>query len=561
MRPGFILETKSKSFSELFPNGTVYQVPVFQRDYSWTVDEWEDLWNDVSALDRVREGHFMGAIVIRGGDDSPEIVIDGQQRIATLSLLVLAVLSRIRELETRGIDPEDNRERFELLFGRFLGTKDAASLRSSPRLQLNRHDNGSYQDLLHFRIPLNLKKLRPSEKLLFEAFAYFQNRLRDFIPTDDGSQLASFLERIAKALVFMEIRVGDDQSAHTVFETLNARGLALAPTDLVKNYLFSLAASTSNDHDVDWAGEIWSRIAGSVRELDFPLFLRHYLASKKPYVRRDRLFRTIRAEVQKREQVFPFLEALDDAASVYQAIDNPHDDLWRDYQGAIEVLRVLKLFRVTQFRPLALAAWRRLKPVELVKVLKIVMVVSMRFNVIGRKGAHGLEQAYNQAAMAVDDGKCVSARQVKDYLRDVYISDKEFKDTFRYVTFEQRTQRKLATYILLQLEQQYTGKAVPDFETGGVTLEHILPENPGDGWEAFDDKARQKYTYYLGNLTLLDAKTNRLVGNQSPESKIAVYQSSQFALTRELDNPVWTPASIEQRQDQLAKLATAAWRL
>jgi hypothetical protein len=503
----------------------------------------------------------MGAIVIRGGDDSPEIVIDGQQRIATLSLLVLAVLSRIRELETRGIDPEDNRERFELLFGRFLGTKDAASLRSSPRLQLNRHDNGSYQDLLHFRIPLNLKKLRPSEKLLFEAFAYFQNRLRDFIPTDDGSQLASFLERIAKALVFMEIRVGDDQSAHTVFETLNARGLALAPTDLVKNYLFSLAASTSNDHDVDWAGEIWSRIAGSVRELDFPLFLRHYLASKKPYVRRDRLFRTIRAEVQKREQVFPFLEALDDAASVYQAIDNPHDDLWRDYQGAIEVLRVLKLFRVTQFRPLALAAWRRLKPVELVKVLKIVMVVSMRFNVIGRKGAHGLEQAYNQAAMAVDDGKCVSARQVKDYLRDVYISDKEFKDTFRYVTFEQRTQRKLATYILLQLEQQYTGKAVPDFETGGVTLEHILPENPGDGWEAFDDKARQKYTYYLGNLTLLDAKTNRLVGNQSPESKIAVYQSSQFALTRELDNPVWTPASIEQRQDQLAKLATAAWRL
>ncbi len=143
MKPGFILDTKSKNFAELFPNGTVYQVPVFQRDYSWTVDEWEDLWNDVSELIPAREGHFMGALVIRATDDGPELVIDGQQRIATLSLLVLAVLSRIRELETKGIDPEDNRERFDLLFGRFLGTKDAASLRSAPRLQLNRHGNGS----------------------------------------------------------------------------------------------------------------------------------------------------------------------------------------------------------------------------------------------------------------------------------------------------------------------------------------------------------------------------------------------------------------------------------
>jgi len=390
---------------------------------------------------------------------------------------------------------------------------------------------------------------------LLEAFEYFQRRLRDFIPVDDGAELASFLDRMSKALLFMEIRVGDEQSAHTVFETLNATALALAPTDLVKNYLFSLAASNSNDHDVDSASEIWSRIAGSVRDADFPL------ASKKPYVLRERLFRTIRAEVQKRDQVFPFLEALDDAASVYQAIDNPHDDLWRDYPGATEVLRVLKLFRVTQFRPLALSACRQLKPVELVKVLRMVLVVSMPFNVIGRKGAHGLEQVYNKAAMAVDGGKCTSARQVMTYLRDVYVSDKEFKDTFRYATFEERKQRKLATYILLRLEQQHTGKTVPDFETGGVTLEHILPESPGDGWESFDEKDRQKYTYYLGNLTLLDAKTNRLAGNQGIDDKIEVYGLSQFALTRDVNKPVWTPASIEQRQDQLAKLATAAWRI
>jgi uncharacterized protein with ParB-like and HNH nuclease domain len=94
-----LLDTRTTNFLELVGNGRLFHVPPFQRDYSWRVEQWEDLWADILDLraDRAQR-HYMGALVVEGTTDREFAIIDGQQRIATLSIVALAIIDRLRHL-------------------------------------------------------------------------------------------------------------------------------------------------------------------------------------------------------------------------------------------------------------------------------------------------------------------------------------------------------------------------------------------------------------------------------------------------------------------------------
>src|SRR5579871_4299099 len=110
-----LLNTRTTNLLELLGNGRIYRVPPFQRDYSWTEEQWEDLWNDLLDLrDRLDERHYMGALVVEGQSDREFLIIDGQQRLATLSILALAVIQRLTST-----GDEANRERAAALRTRF----------------------------------------------------------------------------------------------------------------------------------------------------------------------------------------------------------------------------------------------------------------------------------------------------------------------------------------------------------------------------------------------------------------------------------------------------------
>ena len=137
-----ILNTGTASYLELIGNGKTYRVPPYQRDYAWTQQEWEDLWNDVVEMRGDPEGrHYMGALVVQTHGDREFLVIDGQQRLATISLLALAVIRKLRRMADGGADQERNRERAAGLRNRFIGEKDPASLVESSRLHLNETDD------------------------------------------------------------------------------------------------------------------------------------------------------------------------------------------------------------------------------------------------------------------------------------------------------------------------------------------------------------------------------------------------------------------------------------
>lgn len=253
-----MLHTQTVNYMDLIGNGRVHRAPQYQRDYSWTREQWEDLWIDIVELrgargDRRRAGedrHYLGALVVEAKSDREFLVFDGQHRLATLSVLSLAIIAKLDALAEEGHEPEGNRERSKELRNRFVGEKDPASLAESSRLFLNHADDGFYQDVLvQLRTPPNPRGLPASNAQLWNAFKYFRERL-DKLPDDeskDGRALAAILsETVARDLLFILITVDDDLNAFTVFETLNARGLELTTTDLLKNYLFSKVRAKSD---------------------------------------------------------------------------------------------------------------------------------------------------------------------------------------------------------------------------------------------------------------------------------------------------------------------------
>ena len=94
-----LLDTHTQNFQDLVGNGKSYHVPPYQRDYSWTEEQWEDLWLDIIELKNdSKKRHYMGAVVVKSDSDRRFLIIDGQQRIATLTIIGLAVIYRLSQM-------------------------------------------------------------------------------------------------------------------------------------------------------------------------------------------------------------------------------------------------------------------------------------------------------------------------------------------------------------------------------------------------------------------------------------------------------------------------------
>ena len=565
MARGNLLNTKTINFLELIGNGKTYRVPPYQRDYSWEEEQWEDLWSDLLELrDAPEDRHYMGALVVQARSDRDFLIIDGQQRVATLTLLALAIIAQLEELAKSGADAVANRERSTALRNRFVGEKDPVSLLESSKLFLNATDNGFFQDhLVQIRPPINPRSLPRSNMLLWKCHTWFVSRIAG-IPelSGSGEQLAFFLnETIARQLLFIQISVEDELNAYTVFETLNARGLELSATDLLKNYLFSRIRS---DHDRDALQRRWLQLIGTVRQERFPEFLRFHLQCELPRVRSQRLFKLVRERVSDAGKVFELLDSLAGRAELFSALGDATHGYWIDRPESRPYVRALLLFGVRQPTPLLFACWERFEALDFARTLKLVTALSFRYSVIGALNPNELEPVYHRAAKAVLDGSAKGPGAVFDYLRPVYVADEKFRQDFSLTAFPTRGNRKkLVKYILSHLEAQATGRVV-DTDTDPGTVEHILPENPDASWEDMIPAEHwADWVYRLGNLTLLESNFNRDIGNGAYPRKAAAYRGSSYRVAVEVVDSApdeWTTALIEERQRRMADRAVHIWR-
>ncbi len=557
-------DTRTVNYQELIGNGRAYFVPPYQRDYSWRQEQWEDLWNDISEMRDHEDGrHYMGALVVEARSDRRFVVIDGQQRFATLSILALAVIRALHQLAEDGVEPEENTARAGELRKRFIGGKDPASLVESSRLNLNATDDGFYQDyLVQLRRPRNPRGLIRSNKLLWQCFGYFTKRIRGVDSFGrDGTALARLIsETVARRLVFMLITVDDALNAYTVFETLNARGLELTTTDLLKNYLFAKASSADRPSML----RRWRRIAATVGQENVPDLLRYHMLCEEPRVRSRRLFKLVRDRYRTPQGVYDLLEVLESRAEVFAAVKDPSHGHWTGVQEARRYVTELNVFRVAQMMPLLFVVREEWPERDFVRILKLVCVLAFRYTVVSRRNPNDLESAYHRAGRAVKDGAVTGPRELFELLRPIYVSDEQTATGFSFLSIPTRGPRKrLAKHILARLEADRSGSPC-DPETDPGTIEHILPENPGAPWESdFPPGNQDAAVNRIGNLTLLEAGLNREVGNASYAEKVLAYGRSRYALTRAVVEgapEVWTPALLDARQRRLADRAVHVWR-
>lgn len=557
-------KTENQSFRRLMGNGVKYRVPMFQRDYSWTEQEWDDLWQDIIALEQPDgdDGHYMGYLVLQTADDREFSIIDGQQRITTIVLIVLGVLKLLKELADEGVDSENNLKRLDELRKSFIGYLDPVTLLSQSKLTLNRHNNQLFQSYLLPMLKAPTRNLKESEKLLRDGSEWFFYKIRErFVSVRSGAELAKFVDFLADRLFFTVITVSDELNSFRVFETLNSRGVRLSSTDLLKNYLFSVVHDAgAHESEISQLEERWESIVGKLASESIPDFLRVFWNSSHTLTRHSELFKAIRRTIKDRGDVFNLLREMERDADVYAALGDQNDSLWeREHR---EFIGEMLLFRVSQPYPLLLAAHRKLEASEFTRVLRACSIISFRYNVISNQTPAELERVYNSIAEKIAGGFLATAGDVIRAMGPVYLMDKQFKLAFEDKQIRSTGRnRKLVKYILFKIEAHLSGTAF-DPSVDRYNIEHVLPANPGPDWDFFTDEQVDRCVYRIGNMTPMEASPNRLLGNSGFADKVGVYRQSQFLLTRQLaDYTEWSPENIADRQKYLADQASAIWRL
>ena len=561
-------DTANKSFSEIIGNSKKYQVPKYQRDYSWEEEHWDELWQDILSMyqqeEKNREQHYMGYLVLQKDGINTFRIIDGQQRLTTLSLLILSALQILKDSS----DTNDQ-ERVPLIEERYISTISVSSFAKNYKLELNRNNDEYYRhDLASLSNHPRKRNIKRTEHRMRQAKDFYQKEIQKLKIT--GEELAGFIENvIAHYLLFTVITVGDDVNAYKVFETLNARGVQLSTPDLLKNHLFSIIdPKGENTEDIRNQEEVWSMTLDSLGKEDFTKFLRCFWNSRHKMVTKNNLFKAIKTSHTTAQSAIGLLADLKQTSPIYAALQNHSDAQWHDISNSDNkrniqnCLLALGIFNISQPHTILLSAYFAYSEADFAKICKWLLAFCMRYQVICSLPPNEVDKFYNDIAMRVY--KKTPLREIKAQLKSKLPSDDEFRGKFASKTLSTEQSNKKAYYLLAALENHINSKNPIELQ-GKYTIEHILPKKAGvddSYWqEQFGDQLEQ-YVPRLGNMALLTKKDNQDAATFAfPEKKNIYKQSNLKIVEKVVEFDHWNTAAVNTYQSFLANQAVKIWSI
>lgn len=553
-----LMEPKNENFYELIGGSSKYLVPRFQRDYAWDIQQWEDLWNDINSLDE-ESFHYMGYIVLQQTEQYQFEVIDGQQRLVTLSLIVLAAMKALSGMIERGEDEADNKVRLDELTKKFVGNKNLVSLKVISKLELNRNNNRYYQKICStFEAPNN-RGITSTNKLIRKCFDFFSSK--EFGAT--GAEVAQFIMQFSSAMIFTKIIVQDDLNAYKVFETLNARGVQLSTPDLLKNYLFSIVTKNNDieDDELDDLDESWSELIAQLGESNVSDFVRYHYNSHRKMVTKKELFSSMRRVVTTSPEAYAYLRELIEYAPIYASLINPSDSWWagqpQEYKCALKFLVGIRLFNIKQPLAVLLPAFKYFTPEEFVKTVKYLYVLSIRYNVICHLSPSEQESLYNQIAIKVSRKEYKRASHIKnsEEFKRLYPNDNTFFNAFEFHRMPSKQTAKKIRFLLAEIENHLGFNC--DFNK--TTLEHICPYNPEKKWVDSFGEGINDVKDRLGNMLLLDKDDLK---RATFETKKDAYGKASYRLAHKItEYTEWNLDSVNEQQKWIAEQAVNTWRV
>lgn len=554
-----IQNTSTENFSTIIGNNKKFVVPKFQHDYSWDIEQWDDLWQDIETmLTNDEEDHYMGCLVLQTSDDKLHYVIDGQQRLTTIMILILSAMKCIQMLIEQGREQEDNQKRLDNLTNTYIGKVNPVSLDYDNILVLNRNNNSYYKDYIVKMDTSLVRGLNGSEKLMKSCFNFFIDKLKDKYTT--GKEYAGYIQNIADGLYFTKIVVSDELNAFRVFETLNARGVQLSSSDLLKNYLFSLVDSKdAHASRIESLEQKWTRLTDIIKTERLPEFLRYYWNSKHKAIRSGVVFKTIRSQIKTDKEVFALIDDMIRYSDVYMALTDSADEMWGTDADLRKLIKILGIFRLKQPFSALMSAKICLSAEDFKRTLKSIITICFRYNVICDKNPNDQDGPFNALAISIYENKVADL----SLLDKIYIEDSTFERAFSEKTFPYNSRNaKVIRYILGAIDSFHGSQLEIDPSNDSISVEHILPQNFIEKWD-IDESKGNKLVDRLGNMSLLERDLNKDLQNEDYATKLPVYSRSAYLSSKELSEKypeAWTEETIIKRQQQMAKAAKTIWR-
>jgi hypothetical protein len=538
------------------------QVPLNQREYRWESKQVTTLFQDLKkAIDDEDSEYFLGTIVTIPRELDSLEVVDGQQRLATIAILLAEMRNYLR-----GTSDDIIAKRIDTVF---LTEIDPERREESTKLALNVDDNDFFRSMI--TAGSDDKRPQPtvsSHSLIKDAFEEARKHTQKIVGGlnkvhhgDALNRWVRYLEHGAR-VILLEVPTG--ANAYKMFETLNDRGLKTSQADLVKNYLLEQAGDKRKIE----AQQKWARMRNTLETLDEDditvTFLRQAMTAMRGHLRESEVFERVQQRAKGPTTALQFLSSLEGLAGIYVAIFNPEHERWNSYPESIRrAILTLNLLNIKGLRPAMLAVAAQFSPKEANEAFRMFITWGVRFVITSKTSRGSIDEQIGEAANLVFTGEIKTAAALYKKVSDLIPVDEEFRRAFEIASV---SQARFARYYLRSLEMAAKGEKTPWFipndDPQVINLEHILPEEPGKNWPEFDEEIVSVYTRRIGNLALLLAKSNSDLRSSDFKTKKAVYKDSAYELTRMVARvSTWTKKEIAERQKTLANLALKAWPL
>jgi len=577
------MEVNIKTLQEIFSPDVRFCVPLYQRRYVWDkANQWEPLWEDViSVADQIFKDeqmipHFLGAIVVMQqhtstGDLGIRNVVDGQQRLTTLQLLIDAVEEIVAD-----IGPQ----------------RESVRLR---KLLIN--DDDLYQGDELFKVwPTNIDRL-PFRRVMTDsttidsqtattsiamAHSWFKDVANSWIDANGANyrdkRIQSLVTAITHGLNVAVIDLGQGDNAQAIFETLNARGTPLLPSDLIKNHLLQRASEEGKDADVLYQRH-WSRFDSSPwsdeKSARLNSFLYHwtFMESAPDEISERHLFRDF-SRLVKDCQIADILVSIDEAADSYEYLLDSEAQLFETHRAFLERWRIVDLRVLTPLLMWLVIHQEETGSENVDRALAAIESWFMRRIVIGARAA-----GYNNLVYSVlGAAKAASPTDVSDAILNSlqqasgrnaeWPDDHDVWTSVVFGSIFNKLRRARLRVILEAIEdhkRNSSGKAEQSCPKN-LTIEHILPQ----GWTIeswpltsphHDAEDRIRLLHSLGNLTLVNESLNPSMSNAAwVKKRQALDEHSVLYLNRELiDMESWDEEAIEKRNSHFSELICEIW--
>lgn len=589
----------------------IYDIPRYQREYTWNQRDWANLYDDITQNDA---GYFLGSFIVVNGTVNSKMdtihyeVIDGQQRLTTLSLLLAALYTRIMEHKD-SIDDDMMLDDIRPLRNRLILKSDKSMTRVIPQVQ--NHNLEDYRWILKEHIGLDAVIQKPKFlglRKMSKAFNYFYDRLGEDVEGRDGIECVRCLLDICRLVcsaVVVQITVDSHADAYTLFASLNNRGVPLSAVDLIKNMLLGKVAGV-DDGQLNYYFERWQEVLhnlGDDYKTQERFFRQNYDAFRrevnKPFIgesgsqlplgsvaTRSNLLKIYEKRMESADGALKVLDELTENSALYSRIigldqENPDSELSHQLlelsraQGVASYLMLLFLFKKQN--------QLELKDETLALLVKLLVCFFVRRNLTDTPPTRDLERLFISICESLESEGLkgiAAAEYIKKRLVDVSASDASFKERLEGPIYD--VNPDMTRYILTVIASPSVTKEMKPlwerYASGNYvwTIEHIFPQgkNIPDEWvkmvadgdmsKAIEVQEKQVHT--LGNLTITgyNSKLSNMPFVTKRDRKDAyganVGYRNGLNLNDELVNTdTWTSEQIQERTDKLVRLTLKAF--